>query len=117
MPGENVKLILEKLDELIRAAGGLGEQAWPLLVHQQLIYGYTALCVLMVSILTSLLSRKKLKESLNVDEVNAGAIICIVAIIFGIISLIVLLLAGIGNILNPEYHAIKELMSLINPYH
>lgn len=115
MPGENVKLILEKLDELIQAAGGLGETVWPYLIHQQIIYGYTSLCVLLISIFISLLTRKKFKESCEDGTFSIGAGICIFTLVLGVISMIYFLTHGIGLILNPEYQSIKDLMDLITP--
>lgn len=109
--GKNVKELLEKL------AAQLGvtiDKVWPWLVKQQIISGWSRIIIWMIftaifSVSLKIFARKEKQtdDYFFAMVVDATLLICCVAI--G-------LLGGstaIAQILNPEYAALKDLMSMV----
>jgi len=119
MNTESVALVVSKVEELIRAAGGKVEAFYPYLVRQALIAGYFSLfgmCLAMICILSIfavLLSGKSTYDERYSAFTGWG----FTAIGFGVIAFISLLCATGGSVtflavFNPNFYAVKLLMGL-----
>jgi multisubunit Na+/H+ antiporter MnhB subunit len=103
----------EYIDQIAEKLGVAAEHAYPLLVKQQIINGIMDLLIGIVAIvLMPLCSKwaKKLSKSYEYD------IYAIVPIIVGILAAIVApvcLYFGIGEVLNPEYYVLKDILSIL----
>jgi len=107
---ETAKMALDKVDELIRAAGGLGEQAWPYLIRQNIAEGivYVAIGVLLAIVIAAFMKWVVIARwnNTNEDERAVSSLL-----VFGFAALDTLFLAtGFLRVINPEYYAIAELL-------
>jgi len=117
MDTASVSLILSKLEEVVKAAGGKVEAFYPYLVKQALLVGYLcavgigiAIVSLIVGIYFAVKSYDKMK-----DYVVPGYVA--VAMVCGFIFLISIIASTSGPIsflaiFNPEYYATKLLFNI-----
>lgn len=111
MDSQSMQLILEKLSELAQAAGGLGEEAWPFLVRQAVVEGWCSLAIVVFTAIICILSA----DLGALDDWDSFGL-CIIAILSALGLLIggaFFFCEGLPRILNPEYYAIKDLLSLV----
>jgi len=111
MDSLSTQLVLDKLTELIQAAGGLGEQVWPYLIRQALVEGwcmaggfvFTLFGAIVFFILAML------------DDFDSPAFV-VPLVVFGlalVIMGVVFPCEGLPRILNPEYYAIRDLLYIV----
>jgi len=121
-----VEQVSEKLEKLITAAGGQIEKAWPYLVKQSVIEGWVALITMIFIIIVfacvGLFVFKHWDPEWKLDNKGYSitgsdhegywvisltiiGFIAFLSIIFGI--------EAVSKILNPEYYAIKDLLSIL----
>lgn len=108
------KNLTELVNKLAGQIGITGDKLFPWYVKQQIIEGYTYLCLsatsLIVGIILSVIFFKK--EGQNKSEYDGFILVVCTFVVF--LSFIFVVF-GSGNavsqIINPEYHATKELIS------
>lgn len=111
-----VMYFTEKLEKLAESLKVPAEHVYGVLVKQQVVIGYTYLIGVVVSILIMIISLYIFTKVEGFDEDNFINIFSFILIIlFGLLFVtmsILFMSDGIGGILNPEYGALKEIMSI-----
>jgi len=106
--------VFEYIDQIAAKLGVAAEHAYPLLIKQQRINGVMDLLFgIAAIILIPYCIRWTVKLSKHYDY----DIYAIVPIIVGIIAAIfgpMALYYGVGELLNPEYYAIKDILSILD---
>jgi hypothetical protein len=117
MNEKTIAEITQYLDTLIERAGGTIETIWPYLIKQAYIeFAISLFCfivfttgtILCLALFTKIDGSSYADEALKITAMVAALLLAI----FAICALIGVMLTSAGA-LNPEYYAIKELLSVI----
>lgn len=115
-PNATVVYMTEKLQQFVESLKVPAEKVWQTLVKQQVINGYMLLASCFISLILLIIFVVMFARAGGFNEDgfwNIGGFIGV--ILFGIlftVSIISFCNVGIGQIFNPEYGAIKEIMEL-----
>ena len=111
---QSVSLILEKLDQLIVAVGGSVEAFYPYVVKQQIIWGVTTIILTIFSLFLAGVGFY-CGHKANWEETPLGAFGFIATLVGGLLFVVgfgTLWAYGIGQLLNPNYYAVKNILEI-----
>jgi len=125
---EILNLLSTKLGELAQQLQGPAEGVWRILVHQQIIVGYTNLllaflCLVLAGLGFVVLIPRLMRAFNAVPGNNSGdarfgwALAIAISLVIAVAFLIAGAISGISavqHILNPEYFALKDLLWRLN---
>ena len=102
------------LDELGRRLGPAGSHVFELAVREQIIRGATWLVVFVVGLALCLYARKAWIADWQGSGLSARGTLFMAGAFMVFVATIGLIAGGIGQLLNPEYAAIKDILGHIN---
>ena len=110
-------MLTEKVEKVVIAIGkGIGKSAkyvYPIMVKQQFLEGIVALSVFIFFTVVAFISYKNIEGwDSQKNECGVSNIIFIVAMIGVCISFVVAV-TSMGQLFNPEYYALKEIMGMV----
>jgi hypothetical protein len=104
----------EYIDSIATKLGVAAEHVYELLIKQAIINGVRDLVMFVVlSVVAFFLGKLTLRASKSFDYDMVAPIIGATAII-ALVMAIACLYAGVGELINPEYYAIKEILDVIS---
>lgn len=119
MQNEGVQLIVTKLEELIRVAGGTVENLYPYAIKQAMMAGYLSLFGIIIAIVLFIIMFKILSSSQpKYSDGGYPTPQGVGMVVVGVVGLFTLIISTLGNItvlalFNPEFYAVRLLMNLI----
>ena len=119
MNNEQLQMIFDKLDQVGLKLGETAETIWPWFIKQQYINGFSEICSWLISfIIMSFILKFSIKGIINDDDDGveiafAGSIISGIIILFLIISFVIDGGNTLSQIINPEFNALQELLSMV----
>lgn len=120
MDTSNVQLIVTKIEELIKAAGGKIEGFYPYVVKQAIIAGWVNLIGLCFSLVCWVvffirMTSSKPKVDGNNDCPNREGVLCIVWGVLGLFSSLASTFNSINllALFNPNFYAVKILLNMV----
>lgn len=114
MDDKIVNKAFEYVDAVAQKLGVDADYVYPLLVKQQIVSGVTGLVIGLIFMIASYFLLKKSIPILIDDDLDffgfVGSAVGIAAAVIGVI----IFFDNIGPLINPEYYAIKEIMSFVS---
>lgn len=108
--------LIEKLDTYIQLAtskaGLAADHFWPMIVKQQYIEGIFGLICLIICVIGGFFVFKCFK---NEDEKESNLILAIIIACFILILGAPVSIINVPKLISPEYYALKDVASMINP--
>lgn len=106
--------VYEYIDAIARKLGVAAEHVYTLLVRQQIVDGVIGILLGIVLMLIAYFSIKRWIPELDKDDYEfLGQPLALLAGACGIVGLVIIF-HNIGPLINPEYYAIKEIMSFVS---
>lgn len=111
MNQESIQLVLNYLDKVAAKIGTTAEHLWPILIRQQYAEAFVPLAVLLLSIPSIIWL------ALHTDWEEESASTVVRAVSVGALGLIIFGAAlpffiEFGDIFNPQYHALRDLLRM-----